>query len=89
MKTLPNVGKVLSERLIEVGIHTAVELKAIGAENAFIRLFTIDEGACVNELMALEGAIQGIRWHALAKDRKEQLTAFHRLCRKQQADKAR
>lgn len=75
---LPNIGKVLCQRLIEVGIETAEELKRVGSESAFIRLRVLDEGACIHELMALEGAIQGVRWHGLDNERKEELKAFHR-----------
>ena len=58
---LPNIGKVLSERLKENEIETPEELKSCGTENTFIKLKTIDRGACLNELFAIEGAIQGIR----------------------------
>ena len=78
LSKLPNIGKVLCQRLIEVGIETAEELKRVGSENAFIRLRVLDEGACMHELMALEGAVQGIRWHSLDDERKEELRVFHR-----------
>ena len=78
LSNLPNIGKVLCKRLTDVGIKTAEELKAIGSENAFIRLKTVDESACIHELMALEGAIQEIRWHGLSGLRKEELKAFHK-----------
>lgn len=76
LSSLPNIGKVLSERLAEVGIETPQELKSIGSENAFIRLLTVDAGACFSELMALEGAIQGVRWHDLNKTQKDELKIF-------------
>lgn len=76
---LPNIGKVVSEKLIQVGITSPEELKAIGSEQAFIRLQTIDETACLCMLQALEGAVQGIRWHDLPKERKEELKQFFRL----------
>ena len=77
LTSLPNIGKVVAERLKEVGIETADDLKAIGSENAFIRLQTVDEGACINELMGLEGAVQGIRWHDLNETRKAELKVFY------------
>lgn len=76
---MPNIGKVVAEKLIEVGISTPEELRAIGAEQAFIRLQTIDEGACLCMLQGLEGAVQGIRWHNLPKERKEELKQFFRM----------
>lgn len=77
LTSLPNIGKVVAERLKEVGIETSDDLKRIGSESAFIRLKTVDEGACINELMGLEGAIQGIRWHNLDENRKAELKVFH------------
>ena len=78
---LPNIGKVVAEKLCEVGITTPEELKAIGTEQAFIRLQTIDETACLSMLQGLEGAIQGIRWHNLPRERKEELKEFFRTRR--------
>lgn len=73
---LPNIGKVVAERLKEVGITTPEELRKVGAEQAFIRLQTIDEGACLCMLQGLEGAVQRIRWHNLPKERKVELREF-------------
>ena len=73
---LPNLGKVVVEQLKQVGIESAEELKSIGSENAFIRIKTIDPTACISKLCALEGAIQGIRWHYLSPERKKELKEF-------------
>ena len=78
---MKNIGKVVAEKLIQVGITTPEELCAIGAEQAFIRLQTIDEGACFCMLQGLEGAVQGIRWHSLPRERKEELREFFHLRR--------
>lgn len=76
---LPNIGKVVAEKLIQVGISTPEELKAIGSEQAFIRIQTIDETACFSMLQGLEGAIQGVRWHNLPKERKYELKELFHL----------
>lgn len=78
---LPNIGKVVAEKLVQVGITTPEELKTVGSEKAFIRIQTIDETACMSMLQALEGAIQGIRWHDLPKERKDELNQFFRMKR--------
>jgi DNA transformation protein len=78
---MPNIGKVVAEKLCQVGITTPEELCAIGSEQAFVRLQTIDETACLCMLQGLEGAIQGIRWHNLPKERKEELKQFFHLRR--------
>jgi DNA transformation protein len=79
LTSLPNIGKVTAEKLREAGIETPEGLKSLGSENAFIRLKALDPGACINELMGLEGAIQGIRWHDLDKNRKAELKAFYEM----------
>jgi DNA transformation protein len=79
LSSLPNIGKVLEQKLKEVGITSIEELKRTGAENALLRIREIDETACFNMLCALEGAIQGIRWHDLSKERKEELKQFMRM----------
>ncbi|MDX9943136.1 MAG: TfoX/Sxy family protein [Bacteroidales bacterium] len=80
---LPNLGKTLAVKLIQAGIHNPIELQSAGAENAFLRIRAIDPDACLNMLLALEGAIQGIRWHNLDPSRKEELKAFFRMAEKQ------
>jgi len=76
---LPNIGPTLAEKLERAEIHSEGELKAIGSEQAIIRIATIENSnACINMLYALEGAIQGIRWHGLSKERKAELLEFYR-----------
>ena len=77
LSKLPNIGKTLAEKLIQCGITSPDDLKSIGSENSFIRIKTIDHNACINMLYALEGAIQGIRWHNLDNNRKLELTEFY------------
>ena len=75
---LPNIGQVLAIKLRMIGICSAEELLQAGSEDAIIRLQTLDNGgACINMLYALEGAVQGIRWHSIDKDRKLQLLEFY------------
>ena len=80
---LPNIGKVLAGQLEMAGISTPAQLKSVGSEDAFTRLATLDDSACVNMLYALEGAIQGIRWHQLPSERKKELLEFFYFCKKQ------
>jgi DNA transformation protein len=76
LHTLPNMGKDTIRRLKEVGIHSASELKAVGSEQAYLRLRAVDPGACLSLLCGLEGAVQGTRWHQLPPERKEELKHF-------------
>lgn len=74
--TLPNIGLVLAKNLCEIGLKSKDDLFELGSEKAFIRIRAIDQGACLHQLFAIEGALQGIRWHKLSKDKKEDLKVF-------------
>lgn len=77
LTTLPNIGTVLAHLLNSIGIETKQELIDMGAEEAITRLSRIENvNVCINKLMALEGAIQGIRWHHLSKEKKEELKEY-------------
>ncbi|OFX86909.1 MAG: competence protein TfoX [Bacteroidetes bacterium GWF2_33_16] len=82
LTSLPNIGKELAKILEQADIHSAEELKQVGSENAFIRIKTIDPSACISKLCALEGAVQGIRWHNLPKERKQELEEFLKMVEK-------
>jgi DNA transformation protein and related proteins len=79
---LPNIGATLAERLKKADIKTAPELKELGSEKAFIRMGAIYDDLCINMLYALEGAVQGIRWHGLPDERKKELAHFFNMLKK-------
>lgn len=79
---MPNIGKELNKLLKEAGISTPGELISIGSKEAFIRIKTIDEGACLSKLYALEGAIQGYRWHKLDAVTKKDLNELFTMIEK-------
>lgn len=74
---LPNIGKVVEQQLNEVGIKTVKQLIEAGSKQAWLRIKEIDDSACINRLFALEGAIQGIRWHDLSESVKNELKDFY------------
>lgn len=82
LSSLPNIGKVEEEQLMQVGIHSAGELKRIGAKEAWLRIQAIDESACIHRLMALEGAIQGVKKSMLSDEVKADLKEFYQRHRK-------
>ncbi len=65
---LPNIGKNLAERLERADIASVEKLKELGTEEVAFRVNTVDK-VCINSVYAIEGAIQGIRWHHLSKER--------------------
>jgi DNA transformation protein and related proteins len=74
---MPNIGKVVEEQLIQAGIETPEKLKEIGSRQAWLDIRSFDPSACYNRLCALEGAIQGIRWHKLSDEDKKDLKEFY------------
>jgi DNA transformation protein len=77
LSDLPNIGSKLEAQLNEVGIEKIEQLKEIGSKQAWLDIKAIDSSACINRLCALEGAIQGIRWHNLSVEVKSELKEFY------------
>ena len=77
LSKLPNIGKTVEEQLNQVGINSVDELKSTGAKEAWLKIQEIDESACINRLMALEGAIQGVKKTMLPDDVKADLKEFY------------
>lgn len=73
----PNIGKEVERQLNEAGISTMEELKNMGAEQAWLKIQDIDESACIHRLLALEGAICGIKKTLLPDERKKELKEFY------------
>lgn len=71
LKELPNIGKNLEKELKKVGITSYKELAECGSVDALLRINEKSKRGCYNMLYALEGAIQGIRWHDLPKEERE------------------
>ncbi len=72
---LPNIGPALEGKLREIGIQCLEQLKEIGSIDAVLQIRVKDLSACYNMLYAIEGAIQGVRWHSIPKDERAQLKA--------------
>lgn len=77
LSKLPNIGKVLEKQLNDVGINTVDDLVNLGSKEVWLKIKEIDDSACLNRLMALEGAIQNIRWHNLSEEDKDNLRDFY------------
>lgn len=78
LSKLPNIGTEVERQLNQIGIFSYEELKSVGAKNAWLKIQSIDESACIHRLLALEGAIQGIKKTLLPEDKKEELREFYR-----------
>ena len=77
LSKLPNIGKTVEEQLNQVGINSVDELKSTGAKEAWLKIQKIDESACIHRLMALEGAIEGVKKTMLSDEVKADLKKFY------------
>ncbi len=77
LSKLTNIGNKLEAQLMDAGITTEAELRRVGSREAWLRILASDSSACLMRLSALEGAIQGIRWHNLDEETKISLKKFY------------
>ena len=72
---LPNIGPEAARWLVAAGIRTPVELRRRGAvaAAAAIRRLRPDDPPCRSLLAGLEGAVRGIRWHAIPQTERDDL----------------
>lgn len=75
----PNIGATLAEKLEGIGITSLEDVRKAGSKELLTRLAAKDQnGVCLIMLYALEGAVQGIRWHGLSQERKDELKTFYK-----------
>jgi DNA transformation protein len=65
---LPNLGPASAAMLVKAGIRTVAALRRLGAVRAFVRTRAACPGASLNLLWALEGALTGRPWQAVAAE---------------------
>jgi len=54
----------------------------VGAKAAWLKIQEIDESACINRLMVLEGAIEGVKKTMLSDEVKADLKEFYQWNKK-------
>ncbi|MDD4312381.1 MAG: TfoX/Sxy family protein [Eubacteriales bacterium] len=84
LQKLPNIAEKLEAQLMEAGVPTIDALKQTGSREAWLRIAARDPSACYMRLCALEGAIQGMRWHHLDEATKKELKTFYTLHKREQ-----
>lgn len=77
LANLPNIGKAVEGQLNAVGIETTEQLVRTGAENTWLKIQKIDSSACIHRLLALEGAIRGIKKTDIPAERRAELKEFY------------
>ena len=72
---LPNIGAEVARLLAAAGIRTPAQLQRLGAVAAALRIRALRpaDPPCRSMLAAFEGAIRGIRWHAIPQTEREAL----------------
>ena len=61
---------------------TGIKHSTIERKKAWLRIQAFDPSACINRLMALEGAIEGVKKNLLPDEVKEDLKAYYQEHRK-------
>ncbi|MDE7054317.1 MAG: TfoX/Sxy family protein [Oscillospiraceae bacterium] len=74
--SMMNIGREMEKKLRSVGICSAEELMAVGAEEAFARLKEQYPQVCLVHLYALEGAVSQTEFNGLSKEKKAELKRF-------------
>ena len=57
-----NIGPALAHDLRAIGIEDLTALRDVGAARAWIELNCAGSRDCLHSLLALEGAVRGVRW---------------------------
>lgn len=70
---LPNLGPKSSERLALAGIDSLGQLHQMGAVSAYLKVRGSSGQASLNLLSALEGALTGLPWQAVARKHRSSL----------------
>ena len=74
---LPNVGPKLARELEAAGIASATELRSIGANAAWERLRQVNpQRDSASSLLALEGAVRGVRWMSIDPGERRRISAY-------------
>lgn len=83
ISAMRNLGPACEKDFNAVGIHTAGELKALGVEEAFIRMLMGRKklgrsAGCCNAayLYAIYGAVHDIDWRAIPEEKKNEFKKF-------------
>lgn len=73
LQHLRNLGKTSAQWLHAVGIHSASDLRRLGAVDAYRAVKARGFRASKVLLYAIEGALQDVHWNDIPSERKEAL----------------
>lgn len=78
LERIINIGPKLAAGLRRIGIADLESLRERGAIPVWDDLRQAEEFDCVHSLLALTGALAGVRWHELPDDVRADLSAYVR-----------
>jgi len=76
LTALPNIGKVLAQKMIQVGITTPEQLQSTGSKQVFKQISEVDTTACIQMLYSLQGAIEARKYTELSAETKHDLKGY-------------
>ncbi len=71
-----------AEMLKSAGIFTYERLMALGTEQAYLRIISQQQPACLSLLYKIEGILTGIPWTELPIERMQELNQLYNLAHK-------
>jgi hypothetical protein len=78
LENAKDISAALAADLRAIGVHDLRELRALGAGEAWDRLYAADLRDCLSSRLALEGAVEGRRWIRLDPETRERCAAHVR-----------
>jgi len=70
---LANLGPKSAQFLGNAGINSLEQLEGLGSVKAYSMVKQVEPGASLNLLWALEGALSGLHWRAVAREHRTSL----------------
>lgn len=68
LEDVVNIGPALAHDLRAVGVSDIDALRSLGADEAWVRMHAAGCQDCLSSLLALEGAVRGVRWMQISPD---------------------
>jgi len=76
LTALPNIGKVLAQKLIQVGVTTPEQLQSTGSKQVFKQISEVDVTTCIQMLYSLQGASESCKYTELSTETKHDLKGY-------------
>jgi DNA transformation protein len=75
LEDVVNIGPALAHDLRAIGVEDPEALRDVGAQEAWLRLHAAGSRDCLCSLLALEGAVRGVRWMEISPDDRDAVSA--------------